>query len=102
MARLVSEPVRAPVRQLVNHYAVFFEDLIHAIKSEIIGRFDELDRTIAKGNEQLTDELGTQAATIRTLQSEVERLQAMVEVQAREPRVERGPDRRAATVPTTA
>lgn len=102
VARRVSEPVRAPIRQVVNHYANFFEDLIHAVKSEIVGRFDSVDRAIVTGNQRLSDQLGTQAAAIRALQSEMERLQAIVEHQAQEPHLDISDDSEAAARTTTA
>ncbi len=82
----MSEPVRTPVRRFTNHYAIFFEDLIHAVKNEIVSKIDRVDRRVEDADRSMTaayeavsDQLAIQTATIRTLSSEVARLQAMVE-----------------------
>ncbi|MEM7274715.1 MAG: hypothetical protein AAF547_16645 [Actinomycetota bacterium] len=84
----MSEPVRDPVRRFTNHYAVFFEDLIHAVKSELVGKLDRIDHRVEHSDlkmtaayEAIADQLTIQTATIRSLGDEVRRLQAMVEHQ---------------------
>ncbi|MEM7323129.1 MAG: hypothetical protein AAF531_08585 [Actinomycetota bacterium] len=83
----MSEPVRTPVRRFTNHYAIFFEDLIHAVKNEIVGKIDrvdrrveDVDRSMTAAYESVSDQLAIQTATIRTLRSEVARLQSMIEL----------------------
>lgn len=82
----MSEPVRTPVRRFTNHYAIFFEDLIHAVKNEIVSKVDRVDRRVEDSDRSMTaayeavsDQLAIQTATIRTLSGEVSRLQAMIE-----------------------
>lgn len=82
----MSEPVRTPVRRFTNHYAIFFEDLIHAVKNEIVSKVDRVDRRVEDSDRSMTaayeavsDQLAIQTATIRTLSGEVARLQAMIE-----------------------
>lgn len=82
----MSEPVRTPVRQFTNHYAVFFEDLIHAVKSELADKLDRIDdraensdRSMTAAYEAIADQLTIQTATIRALGDEVRRLEAIVE-----------------------
>lgn len=79
VARKISAPVRSPIRHVVTHYATFFEDLIHAVKSELVEKLDKLDHKIVTGNQSLADQLAVQSAAIRKLQAEVERLQAIAE-----------------------
>lgn len=82
----MSEPVRTPVRRFTNHYAIFFEDLIHAVKNELVGKIDRVDRRVDDSDRSMTaayeaisDQLAIQTATIRSLSGEVARLRAMVE-----------------------
>ena len=82
VARRASAPVRAPIRRLVTHYATFFEDLIHAVKSELVEKIDALDTTVKTGNQSLSDQLAVQSANVRRLQGEVERLQMILDRQA--------------------
>lgn len=84
IVRRILEPVRAPVRHTINHYTTFFEDLIHAIKSEIVGkidgvsaRVDDVDRSVTTSHQSISDQIAVQAATIRTLSAEVARLQEL-------------------------
>ena len=101
LARRLSDPIRLPVRRTIHNYVTFFEDLLHAIKSEIIGKVDHLQHSVDAGrdavNEQITvqvdtvrtsveagqdaiaDQIAMQAATVRTLRDEVERLRTLVE-----------------------
>jgi len=81
----MSEPVRTPVRRFTNHYAIFFEDLIHAVKNELVTKIDRVDRRVEDSDRSMTaayeavsDQLAIQTATIRTLATEIARLQAMV------------------------
>lgn len=81
ISRRLSEPVRAPVRQVVSQYHTFFEDLIHAVKNELVARFDrvesrveELDVTVSTSHESIADQLAMHAASVRTVSAEVERL----------------------------
>ncbi|MDH3678852.1 MAG: hypothetical protein OEV40_02760 [Acidimicrobiia bacterium] len=85
LTRRMSEPVRAPIRQLINHYTTFFEDLIHAVKSELVAkidrvnaRVDDVDRSVSTSHEAIADQMALQAATLRSLGAEVERLQDVV------------------------
>lgn len=82
----MSEPVRTPVRRFTNHYAIFFEDLIHAVKNEIVSKIDRVDhrvedadRSATAAYEAVSDQLAIQTASIRALSAEVARLHAMVE-----------------------
>jgi rhamnogalacturonyl hydrolase YesR len=66
----------------VTHYATFFEDLIHAVKSELVEKIEDLDRAVKTGNQSLSDQLAVQSANVRRLQDEVERLQTILDRQA--------------------
>jgi SAM-dependent methyltransferase len=80
--RRITEPVRGPVRRNLDHYRRFFEDLIHAVKAELASRLDRIGRDVdhVKGSvSTVSDQLAMQAASIRTLTSEVERLQELTE-----------------------
>ncbi len=105
IARRMSEPVTAPARRIVTHYVGFFEDLIHAVKSELVAkidgissRLDDLDRSVATSHQSISDQIAVQAATIRNLSAEVERLQALAaRLEAAQVAVELDADRRAET-----
>jgi hypothetical protein len=103
--RRITEPVRGPVRRNIEQYRNFFETLIHAVKNELVGRFDRVDRGVDHLNGSvgtLSDQLAMQAATLRTLAAEVERLQAMTEqLDAASGEVLAGVERAATTTATT-
>jgi phage shock protein A len=85
----------------VDQYVTFFEDLIHAIKSEIIGKVEHLQHSVDANRDAITDQIAEQtatvrtsleagqdaigdqialqAATVRTLRDEVERLRTLTE-----------------------
>jgi hypothetical protein len=73
---------------VITRYATFFEDLIHAVKSELVDKIDRLDETVRTGNQSLADQLAVQSAAIRTLQGEVERLQTIVDRQPTQPELD--------------
>ncbi len=82
----ISEPVRVPIRRVTDHYSSFFEDLIHAVKSEIVGKLDHLilrldnsERSTTAAFEALSDQLAIQATTIRELSDEIKQLQQTTE-----------------------
>ena len=72
----------------MTHYATFFEDLIHAVKSELVEKIDRLDATVKTGNQSLSDQFAVQSANVRRLQGEVERLQMILDRQAAAPEVD--------------
>jgi hypothetical protein len=75
--RRITEPVRAPVRRNIEHYSHFFEELIHAVKNDLAGRLDDVDEGVDHLNgsvSTVSDQLAMQAASLRTLASEIERL----------------------------
>lgn len=82
LLRQASEPVRAPARRIVVHYHRIFEDLIHAVKSELVERLDglderldELEEVVTGSHEAIADQLAVQSASLRSLETELERLQ---------------------------
>ena len=88
--RWASEPVRAPGRRVINHYHRFFEDLIHAVKIELVERLDTLDDRVETLDDMVTgshqviaDQLAMQAASLRSIQTEIERLQDLTRAAAR-------------------
>ncbi len=82
----MSEPVRAPIRDLITRYSSLFEHLLHAIKNEIVERVDGVDNRLvaldersASSDQTTADQLALQAAAIRSLQLEVDRLMVMAD-----------------------
>lgn len=86
LLRRLIQPVRAPIGRTVHHYVTFFEDLIHAVKSELVakvegvdGRIDALERSVSTSHDSLTDQIALQAAAVRSLSAELERLRRLAE-----------------------
>ncbi|MGF1599838.1 MAG: FkbM family methyltransferase [Acidimicrobiales bacterium] len=86
ISRRLSEPVRSPIRQTVHRYSSFFEELIHAVKNEMVelvervdDRVDELQSTVTTSHDTISDQLALQATTIRKLDDEVERLRVVAD-----------------------
>lgn len=76
--RRLSEPVRAPVRQLISHYTGFFEDLIHAVKSELVEKIEliddkvtDLDSTVATDSAAVRDQLAVHTASMQSVKAEL-------------------------------
>ena len=74
MLRRLARPLRAFVRTSTRRYYRWLEDLIHAVKSELVGRFDGVDHRLAKiegaldsSQASLSDQLALQSARIRRL-----------------------------------
>ena len=82
MLRHASTPVRAPARRVLVRYHRIFEDLIHAVKNELVERLDQLDERIDDLEEVVTgshdaiaDQLAFQSASLRSLETALQRLQ---------------------------
>ena len=85
LLRQLSEPVRAPVRRNLDHYRDIFENLIHAVKNELVERFDrsdaataELQRVVAAGQSSHSDQLAVSTAATRKLEAVVDDLRGEV------------------------
>lgn len=103
VVRRATEPARVPVRRVVSHYRTFFEELIHAVKNEIVERLDRIDdrldefeEVVERRHDTLADQMTVQAAALRAMETEIERLQDLA--RAAEPEAGKAPEGEAAVV----
>ncbi len=81
--RRIARPVDASLRTITGRYSRWLEDLLHTIKSELVGRFNSVDARLNQVEESaesshtsLADQLAMQGAAIRTLTQLAEQSQA--------------------------
>ncbi len=81
--RRIARPVDASLRTITTRYFHWLEDLVHTVKSEIVGRFDSVDvrlnqmgASAKSSHTSLADQLAMQGAAIRTLTQLAEQSQA--------------------------
>jgi SAM-dependent methyltransferase len=65
--RRLARPVDASLRTITGRYSRRLENLIHAIKSEIVGRLDQMEKTTESAHTGLRDQLALQGVAIRKL-----------------------------------
>lgn len=82
----MAEPVRAPLRRVVSNYSNKFEGLIHAVKNELVERFDRvddrvesLDQVANAGQNTISDQLALHATALRRIESELARLHELAD-----------------------
>lgn len=73
-SRRLTNPVRAAVRSYSRRYSRWLEDLIHAVKNELVGRFDLVDQRLGRiessmeaAQTSLSDQVSMQSAKVRRL-----------------------------------
>ncbi len=73
--RRAAEPVRDPLYRVVNRYRHLFENLIHAVKNELVDRIDQVDHdveelagTVSSSHTAISDQLALQAANLRAME----------------------------------
>jgi hypothetical protein len=68
----------APLRRQADNVTKGLEDLIHAVKNELSGRFDLVDKSVEELSTATADQMGMMSSRISTLELEAKALRAEV------------------------
>lgn len=68
----------APLRRQANYVTKGLEDLIHAVKNELVGRFDSVDSSVEDLSTATADQLGLMSSRISRLEAQTTELRAEV------------------------
>lgn len=68
----------APIRRQADYVSKGLEDLIHAIKNELAGRFDSVDANVEELSTSTGDQLGLMSSRLSSLETQITELRSEV------------------------
>lgn len=68
----------APLRHQAKYVNQGLEDLVHAIKNDLIARFDSVDSNVAELSSATTDHLSLMSSRVSALEAEIKALRSEV------------------------